>query len=211
MHQIEGGIDIGERHGVGDQVVDVDLALHVPVDDFGHVGARFGAAERGAAPHPPGHQLKRPGRNFLASAGDADACPVKDEVIRVAERHELKVHIVSNGGIRPSRDPRIRTVIVPGGPDAADDWIAERIDAGDIAITADIPLAARCLDKGAQVLNHDGKPFTEAGIGMALAMRDLNRTLRESGEISGFNRSFTGKDRSRFLEALEYAVRTAQR
>ena len=142
---------------------------------------------------------------------DADACPVRDEVFRVADRHELKVHVVSDGGIRPSRDPRIRTVIVTGGPDAADDWIAERIDAGDIAITADIPLAARCLDKGAQVLNHDGKPFTEAGIGMALAMRDLNRTLRESGEISGFNRSFTGKDRSRFLEALENAVRAAQR
>lgn len=142
---------------------------------------------------------------------DADACPVREEVFRVAERHALKVHIVSNGGIRPSRDPRIRTVIVPGGPDAADDWIAERIDAGDIAITTDIPLAARCLDKGAQVLNHDGKPFTKAGIGMALAMRDLNRTLRESGEISGLNRSFTGKDRSRFLNALENAVRAAQR
>ena len=142
---------------------------------------------------------------------DADACPVRDEVNRVADRHELIVHIVCNGGIRPSRDPRIRIVVVPDGPDAADDWIAERIDAGDIAITADIPLAARCLKKGAQVLNHDGKPFTEAGIGMALAMRDLNQTLRETGEISGFNRGFSGRDRSRFLEALENAVRTAKR
>ena len=142
---------------------------------------------------------------------DADACPVRDEVIRVADRHELTVHIVCNGGIRPSRDPRIRVIVVADGPDAADDWIAERIDAGDIAITADIPLAARCLRQGAQVLNHDGKPFTEAGIGMALAMRDLNQTLRESGEISGFNRSFSGKDRSRFLEALETAVRAARR
>ena len=97
------------------------------------------------------------------------------------------------------------------GPDAADDWIAERIDAGDIAIPADIPLAARCLRQGAQVLNHDGKPFTEAGIGMAMAMRDLNQTLRETGEISGFNRSFSSKDRSRFLEALETAVRAARR
>ncbi len=142
---------------------------------------------------------------------DADACPVRDEVIRVADRHELNVHIVCNGGIRPSRDPRVQIIVVVDGPDAADDWIAERIDAGDIAITADIPLAARCLRQGAQVLNHDGKPFTEAGIGMALAMRDLNQTLRESGEISGFNRSFSGKDRSRFLEALETAVRAARR
>ena len=142
---------------------------------------------------------------------DADACPVRDEVIRVADRHELSVHIVCNGGIRPSRDPRIRIVVVPDGSDAADDWIAERIDVGDIAITADIPLAARCLKKGAQVLNHDGKPFTEAGIGMALAMRDLNQSLRETGEISGYNRSFSGRDRSRFLEALENAVRSAKR
>ncbi len=141
---------------------------------------------------------------------DADACPVRDEVIRVADRHELTVHIVCNGGIRPSRDPRIRVIVVADGPDAADDWIAERIDAGDIAITADIPLAARCLKKGVLVLNHDGKPFTEAGIGMALAMRDLNQSLRESGEISGFNRSFSGRDRSRFLEALETAVRAAR-
>lgn len=142
---------------------------------------------------------------------DADACPVREEVVRVADRHELIVHIVCNGGIRPSRNPRIRIVVVPDGPDAADDWIAERIDAGDIAVTADIPLAARCLKKGAQALNHDGKPFTEAGIGMALAMRDLNQTLRETREISGFNRGFSGRDRSRFLEALENAVRTAKR
>ena len=142
---------------------------------------------------------------------DADACPVRDEVIRVADRHELIVHVVCNGGIRPSRDPRIRIVVVPDGPDAADDWIAERIGEDDICITADIPLAARCLRRSAQVLNHDGKPFTEAGIGMALAMRDLNQALRESGEISGFNRGFSGRDRSRFLEALEHAVRKATR
>jgi uncharacterized protein YaiI (UPF0178 family) len=142
---------------------------------------------------------------------DADACPVRDEVVRVADRHKLRVHIVCNGGIRPSREPRIRIVVVPDDPDAADDWIAGRINAGDIAITADIPLAARCLKKGARVLNHDGKPFTEAGIGMALAMRDLNQTLRETGEISGYNRGFSGRDRSRFLEALENAVRAAKR
>ncbi len=142
---------------------------------------------------------------------DADACPVRDEVIRVADRHELNVYIVCNGGIRPSRDPRIQIVVVPDGPDAADDWIAERIGIGDIAVTADIPLAARCIKKGALVLNHDGKPFTEAGIGMAVAMRDLKQTLRETGEISGFNRSSTRRDRSRFLEALENAVRADKR
>ena len=142
---------------------------------------------------------------------DGDACPVKAEVLRVADRHRLVVHLVSNSGLRPNANPRVRQVMVAEGPDAADDWIAERIETGDIAITADIPLAARCLKQGAQVLNHDGKPFTEAGIGMALAMRDLNQSLRESGEISGFNRNFSGRDRSRFLEVLETAIRAARR
>ncbi|MBS0278184.1 MAG: YaiI/YqxD family protein [Proteobacteria bacterium] len=136
---------------------------------------------------------------------DADACPVKAEVERVAERHKLTVHIVSNGGIRPSRNPLIQTVVVPEGADAADDWIAEHITQADICITADIPLAARCLKKGATVLRHDGKPFTEAGIGNALAMRDLNRHLRETG-MQTFNAGFTKQDRSNFLNALETAI-----
>jgi uncharacterized protein YaiI (UPF0178 family) len=142
---------------------------------------------------------------------DADACPVKAEVERVAERHGLIVHIVSNGGIRPSANPLLRTVIVDGAADAADDWIAEHIQANDIAITADIPLASRCLKKGAAVLGPTGKPFTEDSIGMALGMRDLHRHLRESTGTQTFNAGFTKADRSRFLNALENAVQAAKR
>jgi hypothetical protein len=142
---------------------------------------------------------------------DADACPVKVEVERVAERHGLLVHIVSNGGIRPSANPLLRTVIVEQGADAADDWIAEHIGASDICITADIPLASRCLKKGAAVLGPTGKPFTEQGIGMALGMRDLHRHLREATGGQTFNASFTKQDRSHFLGALENAVQAAKR
>ncbi|MGN6517127.1 MAG: YaiI/YqxD family protein [Rhizomicrobium sp.] len=136
---------------------------------------------------------------------DADACPVKAEVERVAERHGLAVHIVSNGGIRPSRNPLVKTVIVPEGPDAADDWIAERVNAADICITSDIPLASRCLKNGAAVLRPDGKAFDEASIGMALGMRDLHKHLRETGQQT-FNAGFTKRDRSDFLNALEVAI-----
>jgi uncharacterized protein len=142
---------------------------------------------------------------------DADACPVKAEVERVAERHGLVVHIVSNGGIRPSANPLLRTVIVDGAADAADDWIAEHIQANDIAITADIPLASRCLKKGAAVLGPTGKPFTEESIGMALGMRDLHRHLREATGTQTFNAGFTKADRSRFLNALENAIQAAKR
>ena len=142
---------------------------------------------------------------------DADACPVKDEVVRVATRHGLKVTFVANFGLRPSRDPMIDNVVVPQGPDAADDWIAERAEAGDIVITADIPLASRSLEKGAAVLGPTGKPFTTQSIGMALAMRELNQHLRETGESRGFNAAFTPKDRSAFLQALDEAVNRAKR
>ncbi|HEY1710150.1 MAG TPA: YaiI/YqxD family protein [Rhizomicrobium sp.] len=142
---------------------------------------------------------------------DADACPVKREVETVAERHGLVVHIVSNGGIRPSPNPLMKTVIVPEGADAADDWIAEHIGAGDIAITADIPLASRCLKKDALVLGPTGKPFTEESIGMALGMRDLHRHLREATGRQTYNAGFTKQDRSRFLDALEHAVQTVKR
>jgi uncharacterized protein len=142
---------------------------------------------------------------------DADACPVKDEALRVAERHGLTLHFVSNAWMRLPESPLVRRVVVAEGPDAADDWIAERIEARDIAVTADIPLAARCIKKGAQVIGPTGKPFTEAGIGMALAMRDLAAHLRETGESKGYNASFTRQDRSRFLEALEQAVQKALR
>jgi uncharacterized protein YaiI (UPF0178 family) len=141
---------------------------------------------------------------------DADACPVKDEAVRVAERHGLPIHFVSNSFMRLPEGPLIHRVVVSEGPDAADDWIAERIGARDIAVTADIPLAARCLKKGAAVIGPTGKPFTEAGIGMALAMRELSAHLRETGESKGYNAGFTKQDRSRFLEALELAVRRAR-
>ena len=142
---------------------------------------------------------------------DADACPVKDEALRVAERHGLPIHYVSNAWMRLPESPLVSRVVVSDSPDAADNWIAERIGKGDIAVTADIPLAARSLKAGAQVIGPTGKPFTEAGIGMALAMRDLSAHLRETGESKGYNASFTKKDRSRFLEALEEAVQRTKR
>lgn len=142
---------------------------------------------------------------------DADACPVKEEVVRVAERHGLAVTFVSNGGLRPSRDPMIRHVVVPKTPDAADDWIAEAASANDIVVTADIRLAARVVAKDAHVLGPTGKPFTADNIGMAMAMRDLQQHLRETGESKGYNAALTRQDRSRFLEALDRAVNNALR
>ena len=140
---------------------------------------------------------------------DADACPVKDEVVRVAERHGLVVIFVANFGLRPSRDPMVRSVMVPQGADAADDWIGYNAGAGDIVVTSDIPLAGRALKKGAVVLGPTGKPFTEQSIGMALAMRELNQHLRETGESKGYNAAFSPRDRSAFLSALDQAVRRA--
>jgi uncharacterized protein YaiI (UPF0178 family) len=142
---------------------------------------------------------------------DADACPVKDQVVRVAERHELVVHMVSNSYMRLAEGPLIRRVIVSEGFDAADNWIAERAGDGDIVITADIPLADRCLKAGAAVLGHAGKPFTEANIGTALAMRDLMGHLRDTGEVRGNNPSFSARDRSQFSQALEVAVQANKR
>jgi len=142
---------------------------------------------------------------------DADACPVKDEVVRVADRHGLPVHFVSNAWMRLPDGGNVNRVIVPDGPDAADDWIASRIGKGDIAVTADIPLASRCLKAGARVIGPTGKPFTDASIGMALAMRELQQHLRETGESRGFNASFTRADRSRFLQAIEETVQAIKR
>lgn len=138
---------------------------------------------------------------------DADACPVREEILRVADRHRLVVHLVSNRGFRTTDRPNVRNVLVSDRLDAADDWIAERIGPDDVAVTGDIPLAARCLEKGAKVLDTKGKAFTEHGIGMALAMRELMSDLRAMGEVSGGGPGFTKQDRSRFLEALERAVR----
>src|SRR6476620_7653238 len=134
---------------------------------------------------------------------DADACPVKDEVIRVAGRHGVTVTFVANFGLRPSRDPMIRNIVVPQGADAADDWIVEHAAAGDIVVTADIPLARRALDQGAAVLGSTGRPFTTQSIGMALAMRELNQHRRETGESRGYNASYTARNRSAFLQALD--------
>lgn len=140
---------------------------------------------------------------------DADACPVKDEAITVAERHGLVVIFVSNGGLRPSRDPMIRNVVVSKGADAADDWIVENALPNDIAVTADVPLAARLVPAGVHVIGPTGRPFTPESIGMAVAMRDLKQHLRETGEDRGFNRSFAARDRSEFLSALDRTVRRA--
>ncbi len=138
---------------------------------------------------------------------DADACPVKEEIKKVAERHGLITTFVANGGLRPSRDPQIRTVIVPSGPDEADDWIVDNIMQNDIAVTADIPLAQRVVAKGALVLKPNGKVFSPDNIGMAVAMRDLKHDLRETGAITTHNPTFSGRDRSQFLSAMDTTVR----
>ena len=140
---------------------------------------------------------------------DADACPVKTEVLKVAERHGVAVTFVSNGGLRPSRDPMVRHVVVSKGADAADDWIVEQVSSNDVAITADIPLAARLVPLGVHVLGPTGRPFTPETIGMAVAMRDLKQHLRETGESNGYNAGFTPQDRSRFLGELDRILRRA--
>mgnify|MGYP001797309782 FL=1 len=143
---------------------------------------------------------------------DADACPVKEEVERVATRHKLPVAMVSNGGIRPSRNPLIEMVIVPDGPDEADMWIADLAKAGDVVVTGDIPLAAKCVAAGAAVLKHNGEALTERNVGQVLATRDLMADLRAADPFrQGGGKGFTKADRSRFLNALEQAVRTAQK
>lgn len=143
---------------------------------------------------------------------DADACPVKDETLRVADRHKLKVYVVSNGGLRPNPHPLVETVVVPDGPDVADMWIADRIGKGDICITGDIPLAAKCLEAGGRVVRHNGDTFTSANIGNQLAMRDLMADLREADPFrQGGGRPFSKADRSKFLEILEREVRAAMK
>jgi len=142
---------------------------------------------------------------------DADACPVKDEALKVANRHGLQISYVSNNWIRLPEGERVVRVIVAEGPDAADDWIAARAGPGDIVVTQDIPLAARCLKAGARVIGNSGKAFDDRSIGMALAMRELNQHLRETGVSRGLNASFIRQDRSRFLEAMEQAVQDINR
>jgi uncharacterized protein YaiI (UPF0178 family) len=137
---------------------------------------------------------------------DADACPVKDEAYRVAGRHGLKTYVVSNAPINVPRDPAIERVIVSAGMDAADDWIAQRAGRGDIVVTADVPLASRCVKAGAAVIAPNGKPFTEESIGLTLATRNLMADLRSAGAITGGPPAFAPRDRSTFLSALDRAI-----
>lgn len=147
---------------------------------------------------------------------DADACPVKDEAYRVAARHQMPVSVVTCQAMRDPQRDDVTLVSVPAGPDLADDWIAEKIDAGDICVTDDIPLAARCVRKGALVVNSRGRILHEGNIGEILATRDLLDSLRSNGTLSeggggGGPAPFSRRDRSRFLEAMEQAVRQIQR
>jgi len=142
---------------------------------------------------------------------DADACPVKDEIYRVAARHGLPVSVVVGNFIRVPQDPLIERIAAGSAMDAADDWIAERAGKGDIVVTADIPLASRCVKLGAEVIAPNGKPFTEESIGMTLAVRNLMTDLRSSGEVTGGPKSFAPRDRSAFLAALDQTIRRIQR
>jgi uncharacterized protein len=142
---------------------------------------------------------------------DADACPVKDEVARVALRHELPVRFVSNAFMRLPEGPGFERIVVAEGPDIADDWIAERAGPHDIVVTQDIPLASRCVTAGSVVLAPNGKVHTPASMGMTLAHRNLMAHLRETGAAQTYNAAFTRADRSQFLQALEQAVQSVKR
>ena len=143
---------------------------------------------------------------------DADACPVKAEAEQVATRLRVKMVLVCNGGLRPSPNPFVETRFVPDGPDVADMWIAERAGPGDVVVTGDIPLAARCVENGARVIKHNGEALTQANIGNVLATRDLMSDLRAADPFrQGGGKGFTKADRSRFLDALDRAVRAAER
>lgn len=143
---------------------------------------------------------------------DADACPVKDEAIRVAERHATKIIFVCDGGIRRPRSEWAELVIVPEGADAADDWIAEHAGPGDICVTGDIPLADRCIKAGAKAIDHRGTEFTPEAIGSKLAMRDLMADLRSAGQMEGgAGKAFGPRDRSDFLNGLERVFQAVKR
>jgi uncharacterized protein len=142
---------------------------------------------------------------------DADACPVEDEVYRVAARYRVSVFVVSNSWMHVPADEAITRIVVDGGPNAADDWIAERARKGDVVVTADIPLADRALKAGAQVIHPAGRAFTSDSIGGALASRMIGEHLRSIGEITRGPKPFTAADRSRFLQALDAAVLRARR
>ncbi|TLU71969.1 YaiI/YqxD family protein [Lichenicoccus roseus] len=142
---------------------------------------------------------------------DADACPVKDEVYRVATRYGIQVFVVSNSMMNVPASPLFERVVVQSGPDVADDWIAERAGARDVVVTSDVPLAARCVKANAAVLAPTGRLFDETAIGMALATRNLMDDLRSAGQVTDGPRPFSAKDRSAFLSALDVAVNRARR
>ena len=143
---------------------------------------------------------------------DADACPVKAEAEKVALRHRLRMFVVSNGGIRPSAAALVETVIVPDGPDVADMWIADRAGRGDVVVTTDIPLAAKCVAAGARVVKPNGEVLTAANIGNVLATRDLMTDLRAADPFhQGGGKPFSKADRARFLDTMEREVRAAAR
>jgi len=142
---------------------------------------------------------------------DGDACPVKAEVFRVAERYNLPVTVVGNSWLRLPAHPLFKMIVVPEGPDVADKQIVALIERGDICVTNDIPLAARCIEKAALAIRPDGKAFTESSIGDVLATRDLMTSLRETGAITGGPAPFGPRDRSRFLSALDTMVHAARR
>jgi uncharacterized protein YaiI (UPF0178 family) len=142
---------------------------------------------------------------------DGDACPVKDEAYKVAQRYGLAVKLVANAFINAPRTSWLERVVVEAGPDAADDWIAERAGVGDVVVTGDIPLADRCLKAGAIVIGPAGKPFTPDSIGAALAGRAVGEHLRSMGEVTGGAKPFGAADRSRFLQALDEAANRARR
>ncbi len=141
---------------------------------------------------------------------DADACPVKNEVERIATRHELETYLVCDGGIRPPLNPLIQLVVVNQGTDAADDWIAEHIERADICVTDDIPLAGRCLKGGAFAIKPNGNTYTDDSIGLALATREIMQGLRETGEMTGGPHPFRKADRSKFLDRMEKTVQAAK-
>ena len=172
------------------------------------------ALRRGFIPYYPpstAFHKAREDRKMTEIYVDADACPVKDEIVRVAERHGLPVQMVSDGGIRPNPHPLVTMTIVTQGADAADDWIAERIAANDICVTNDIPLAARCIEAGARVVRPNGEPLNSNSIGGVLATRNLMTDLRSAGAVTGGPRPFDKKDRSKFLDFMERTIRDVLR
>lgn len=150
------------------------------------------------------------GRNLMALYIDADACPVKAEAEAVATRYKTQMFLVSNGGLRPSPNPLVEMIYVPDGPDVADMWIADRAGPGDVVVTGDIPLAAKCVESGAEVLRHNGERFTQANVREQLAMRDLMADLRAADPFrQGSGKPFSKADRARFRQALDTALRRA--